>query len=424
MRARNALAMVVALAATLLLAVSGSARAQAASGGALLPAGYLHTRGSQVVGADGLPVRIAAVGWFGQNGLDQNTPVGVDGPYQGIDANVQAMRAAGFNTVTIGWNDASLHDADASAYLAGIDAVVGAARHAGLRVILNHHNDEGQEGNGNCLAQQANGLWYDSGPGTNGTDGCGTAGTVTQATFQSDWERLARHYAGNPTVVGFDLDNEPLAYPGMSTWGDGGTTDIRRMYDAVGSALEAIDPGVLVICEGPQNYNGTFAGPAGVTSPEGDLTAVTAQPVVLTVGGHQVRDQVVYSVHEYPNEISGVAEDSGAAAVARYNGDWGYLVRDSIAPVWVGEAGSSMLNNPDDANWAATLTAYVDGRDGAAGGPVFPGVDQGVSTTWWAWGYLPGEYPDGTLNSDGSLEQAQYAVYSKWEMRPLPGAEG
>ena len=32
--------------------------------------------------------------------------------------------------------------------------------------MLNHHNDEGEEGDGNCLAQQWNGLWYDSGPGT------------------------------------------------------------------------------------------------------------------------------------------------------------------------------------------------------------------------------------------------------------------
>lgn len=334
----------------------------------MLPSGYLSTSGSQIIGSrptpapSGKPVRISAIGWFGQNGLNSNEPVGVTGPLRGIQANVNAMKAAGFNTITIGWNDASLHSGDASAYLEGIDRVVDAAGHVGMKVILNHHVDEGLQGNGNCLAQQANGLWYDSGPGTDGTDGCGNPGTVTQATFLSDWEVFARRYSGNSTVIGFDLDNEPLAYPGMSTWGDGGITDIREMYSEVGSALEELDPGVLIICEGPQNYNGTFAGPEGVTSPEGDLTLAQDQPVTLTVDGHAVTDKVVYSVHEYPSEISGITQDSGPEAIARYNAVWGYLIIGDIAPVWIGEAGSSMQNNPDDTAWANTLTSYLNGQ--------------------------------------------------------------
>lgn len=45
----------------------------------------------------------------------------------------------------------------------------------GLKVILDHHTNEGGEG-----GQQANGLWYDLGPGSNGNDGAGHTGTVTQ----------------------------------------------------------------------------------------------------------------------------------------------------------------------------------------------------------------------------------------------------
>ena len=136
--------------------------------------------------------------------------------------------------------------------------------------------------------------------------------------------------------------------------------------------------------------------------------------VTLTVDGAAVTDKVVYSVHEYPHEISGIDDDSGAAAVTRYTDAWGYLVAGGTAPVWVGESGSSMTTNPDDTDWATTLTGYLNGQDGPAGGPVFSGDQQGVSTTWWAWGYLPGELPDGTLNADGSLNQDQYAVYSQW----------
>jgi len=181
-------------------------------------------------------------------------------------------------------------------------------------------------------AQQKNGLWYDQGGASDGTNGAGVAGTVSDATFQADWTAVAQHYAGNDTVIGFDIRNESLSYPGMSTWGDGSSSDIRAMYQRVGNAIEAADPGVLVIAEGPQNYGGTFAGPPGSIAPEGDLTEVKTAPVTL-----DVPNKVVYSVHEYPGEVSGLTNDAGAASVDRMNTDWGYLVSQNIAPTWIGE---------------------------------------------------------------------------------------
>lgn len=403
------IAYVAALAALCSIATApGSARAQTT--GLPLPAGYLHRAGSAIVDQAGNRVRIAAVALHGLLDLDQNTIVNQDSPLNGLDANFTAIRNAGFNTVTLGWNDASLHDANANNYLAGIDAVVAAANRHSLKVILDHHNDEGKAGTNNCEAQQSNGLWYDSGPGTNGTDGCGNTGTVTQASFLADWQEIATRYAGNTIVIGFDLDNEPLAYSGDSTWGDGGITDIHQMYTTVGNAVESADPGVLVICEGPQNYGGSFAGGQGVTAPEGDLTAVAAHPVVLS-GANGGSTHVIYSVHEYPDEVSGITQDSGTVAINRYNAVWGYLVTQHIAPVWIGEAGSTMSNS-DDTAWADTLTAYVNGQEGADGGPVFTGTEQGISTTWWVWD----TQGLGALNSDGTLNQPRYAVYSQWGM--------
>jgi len=376
---------------------------------ALLGDGYLASLGSQIVDSTGKRVRIAAAALHGNSRLDQNAIVNQDTPLAGLDANIRAIRNAGFNTVTLAWSDASLHDANAASYLAGLDAVVAAAKNNLLKVILNHHNDEGQAGNGNCLAQQGNGLWYDSGPGTDGTDGCGTPGTVTQASFLADWKQLATRYKGNATVIGFDLDNEPLAYPGESTWGDGGVTDIHAMYTDVGNALETIDPGVLIICEGPQNYGGSYAGGAGVTAPEGDLTAVAAHPVVLS-DANAGRARVVYSVHEYPYSVGHIDPDSGPAAVQRYNAVWGYLVTQGIAPVWIGEAGAPM-SSADDTAWATTLTSYVNGQQGASGGPTFAGTEKGVSVTWYVWD----TQGLGALNADGTLNQQRYGVYSQWQ---------
>jgi aryl-phospho-beta-D-glucosidase BglC (GH1 family) len=385
------------------------APAKARAAAALLPSGYLSRAGSTIIDSSGQRVRIDAVALHGMVDVDQTEIVNQDSPLAGLDANMQAIVNAGFNTVTLAWNDASLHDANAASNLAAIDAVVDAAGQYGLKVILNHHNDEGAEGNGNCLAQQGNGLWYDSGPGTDGTDGCGTPGTVTQASFLADWQAIAARYRGNPTVIGFDLDNEPLAYSGESTWGGGGVTDIHAMYATVGNAVETADPGVLVICEGPQNYGGSFDGGSGVTAPEGDLTAVASDPVVLS-GANGGSSHVIYSVHEYPYEVSDITADSGTAAISRYNAVWGYLETQNIAPVWIGEAGSTMSDS-DDTAWADTLTAYVNGQEGADGGPTFHGSEQGISTTWYSWD----TQGLGALNSDGTLNQARYAVYTQWQ---------
>ncbi|MBN8907357.1 MAG: cellulase family glycosylhydrolase, partial [Rhodospirillales bacterium] len=209
----------------------------------LLPTGYLSTQGSQIVDASGNPVRIASIGW--NQGFDN------------IPASVAAMKAAGFNTIRVSWVNASM-----ASDLQRIDQIVAAAKANGLKVVLdNHTNEVGHSAADNYGAQQRNGLWYDVGGASDGTDGGGNRGTVTDAKFLQDWVTVAQRYAGNDTVVGFDLRNEPLAYGGMCTWGDGNiNTDIRLMYERVGNAVQAVNPKALIICEGPQNYNSNFAG--------------------------------------------------------------------------------------------------------------------------------------------------------------------
>jgi endoglucanase len=361
----------------------------AGRGGALLPSGYLSTSGSQIVDPSGNVVRINSIGW------NQN--------FANPQPTVDAMKADGFNTIRISWVDATMQSD-----LQLIDQVVAAARADGMKVILdNHTNETGTPGDG-YGAQQKNGLWYDQGGASDGTNGAGVAGTISDATFQADWTAVAQHYAGNDTVVGFDVRNEPLSYPGMSTWGDGSSTDIRAMYQRVGNAIEAADPGVLVIAEGPQNYGGTFSGPPGSIAPEGDLTGVKNAPVTL-----DAPNKVVYSVHEYPGEVSGLSNDAGAAYVDRMNTDWGYLVSQNIAPVWIGEMGSSM-NSADGQAWADTISSYVNGGQAANGGPSTP-----IGTDWWAWGNLEGQQPDGTLQTDGTPRPEQQAVTDTLLFKPV-----
>jgi endoglucanase len=342
----------------------------------LLPCGMFHTVRSQVIDQQNRPVRLVCAGWFGD--------------LPNYDAQMLAMTVAGFNCVRVSYFNASI-DQD----LGVIDQTVAAAAKVGVRVIINNHANEGQ---GNCVSQQANGLWFDSGPGSNGTDGCGSTGTVTAAKFQSDWVRVAKHYAGNQTVIGFDLWNEPLEIPGDSQWGGGGPTDIRAMYQTVGSAVEAADPGALIICEGPIAWQPLY---------NADLSHVASMPVVLNAP-----DRVVYSVHLYPSDIGAEPFDSGPQYIQLLNQAFGYLITQDIAPVWIGEIGASMTSQDDQA-WAATVAPYINGK--ASGGLIVPAGGQPPGVDWWAWSYDPGGSPVGMLQSDlKTLWPNQAAVFAQF----------
>ncbi len=367
-----------------------------------IPRGYLHTDRSQIVDSQGHPVRLDCVGWSGGNGARA-----IPDDFRQYRQLTRAA-ASGFNCLRLLTNDASFEEGAWG--IAPLDAVVQDAGKVGLKVIIDHHNDEGGHNRRDTWgAQQVNGLWFDSGPGTDGTDGGGNKGTVTAARFQQDWVKLARHFAGNDTVIGFDLDNEPTIggskeHATVINWGGGGPTDIWAMCTNVGNAVEKADPGVLIICEGPQNYSGTFAGGGG-TAPEGDLTMVATKPVVLQTPNH-----VVYSVHIYPREVSGVKVDSGPQVVKDMNHAWGYLVNRNIAPVWIGEMGASM-NSADDTVWANMMIAYVNGKYAAQGGPVVLPGQEGVGTDWWSLLDCPGCEPSGWLKADNKTPKpAQAAV--------------
>ena len=376
----TALAVVAALASLTNFAVSARP--------VLLPAGFLSVRGSQIVGHDGHPVRLASVGLNGMNVVGGR--VQLAGPFPGLDGHVAAMKALGFNCVRVDWIDKSLDDPGAMAQL---DQLVAACAKVGLKVIFDNHNNEATPADWGNAAQQYNGLWFDTGPGTNGTDGTKTVGTVSAAKFLQDWVTFAKHWAENPTVIGFDLRNEPCAHTATpALWGGNGPTDIHAMYQSVGNAILAVNPDALIICESVINYKtGAY---------EGDLSVVRTLPVVLNRPG-----KLVYSVHEYPKEIGEYpGPQFGAGYIARMNKSWGWLLTQNVAPVWIGEMGASMTS-ADSQAWGKTLLDYMNGT--APNGLRFSGKEQPVSGDWWLWGNLNGQNPNGCLGDDGKIRPEQ-----------------
>ena len=308
--------------------------------------------------------------------------------------------------------------------------MVTAANQYGLKIILDHHANEATvnaNGTDNGPAYPCNGLWYDAG-GTNPVAGC-PAGNYTSAQVVANWQTVAQHYAGNSTVIGFDLQNEPhlspsywSVGPGGSTWGNGGATDIRLFYSNAAAAIQVVNPGVLIICEGVGNATSNLFNGQAPVGGGWDLTLAASNPVTS-----QIAHKLVYSEHNYPAAIAGITP-----SIQAMNQTWGFLITQNLYPIFVGEMGGSFDGSNDSSGaslaneqaWASTLVAYLNGEDGAQGGPTFSGNQQGVSTDWWAWGYLRGEVPDGTLTSASqtSLNPSQYAIYSQLQFHPKAGA--
>jgi aryl-phospho-beta-D-glucosidase BglC (GH1 family) len=272
--------------ATLALAVCIlAASPQARAAGSLLPSGYLTTSGNQIVDGGGHPVRLACAGYF-----EVVTTISQD---------LKGMVADGFNCLRFPWYDATLQATD----LPLMEQIVAIAGPLGLKVVLDHHGDETPGPGNNYLPYPCNGLPIDEGPGTDGTDGCGDVGTVTLARYVQDWVTVAKTFAGNATVIGFDLTNEPhldpsywSQNPGGATWGDGSATDLRAMYTQAAAAIQAVDPGALIIAEGVENYTATlFDGGTPLIPGYADLTTAVTEPVTMP---HPA--QLVYSVHDYP----------------------------------------------------------------------------------------------------------------------------
>jgi len=357
---------------------------------ALLPVGYLNARGCQIVASNGVPARIVCVGITGMNVVGGRLEL--EGPFKGISANVAAIKRAGFNAARVDWIDKTLEDKGA---MAELDEFVSACSAQGLKVIFDNHNNEATPADWENAAQQKNGLWFDTGPGTDGTDGTGRRGSVNTEKFKDDWVAFARHWAGNSTVIGFDLRNEPCAHTATpALWGGNGPTDIRTMYESVGNAVLKANPDALIICEAVIDYNkGAY---------EGDLSVARTLPVRLSNPA-----KLVYSVHEYPKEIGGYkGPESGAGYVERMNRTWGWMITENFAPVWIGEMGASM-QSAASREWGKTLLDYMNGK--APGGIVLSAHGPGISGDWWLWSCLDGQNPNGCIDHTGALRPEQAA---------------
>jgi endoglucanase len=317
--------------------------------------GYWHTSGNQIVDASGHAVRIAGVNWYGFETTDQV----VHGLWaQDYHTILKAIKNDGYNTIRLPFSNQMVENPIVPSnisYANGggaintdlkglnsiqvLDKIITAAGAIGLRVMLDNHRSEA----GNSA--EANGLWYTS--------------AYPESAWINDWKTMVSRYSGfrdasgNPTVIAVDLRNEPhLMANGSATgacWtGDSATagclpTNTSQNWpvaaERAGNAVLSVNSSLLIVVEGVDCYGGDCDWWGG------NLEGVSSNPINLSVPG-----RTIYSAHDYgPNLFQQSwfnASTSFASLSAVWNKFWGYISANHVAPVFVGEFGTT--NNTSD----------------------------------------------------------------------------
>lgn len=259
-----------------------------------------------------------------------------------IDDALANIKSMGFNTVRLPFSNECLaatsitgnlnywanraYGLEGKTPLVLMDTVIARAKANGLQIILDRHRPSS--------ADQSP-LWYTS--------------AYPESRWIADWKMLAARYKTDPTVIGADLHNEPA---GAATWGGAAATDWQAAATRGGNAVLASNPNLLIIIEGIENQgNGT------TTWWGGGLADVKNKPVTLATP-----NRVVYSPHDYPASLfaqkwfSDPSYPNNLPAV--WDANWGYIQKQGIAPILLGEFGTA-LQTTSDQQWMAKIVSYL-----------------------------------------------------------------
>ncbi len=325
-----------------------------------LPAeGYYSTSGNQIIDANGDPVRLKSVNWFGMEGY-----LGVpDGLYtRNWQDMMEQMKELGFDSIRLPFSLENIRpgampnnivysinpDLRGLTNLEVMDKVVDYAGQLGMKIILDCHRSS------NGAGPNENGLWYDS--------------NFSEADWINAWTSLAQRYDGNSTVIGMDLQNEPHA----ASWADWSAAAERA-----GNAIHAVNPDLLIIVEGVSQYQGDYYWWGG------QLAGVRDDPVVLNQA-----NKLVYSPHDYPNsvwpqqwfQVNEYPENLPNV----FREAWGFIFEEGIAPIYLGEFGSELIQ-PKDIAWMEKIVQYINGDFNTDGVVDIPETQEGMSFAYWSW---------------------------------------
>jgi endoglucanase len=348
---------------------------------------YLHAQGSQIVDSLGNPVILTGINWFGLE-TESYAPHGLWA--RSLDSILDQIVELGFNTIRLPYSNQLLDPTsqpnginyELNPDLKGLngldilDKIITGAGQRGLKVILDRHRPD---------SHAQSDLWYTS--------------EYDEARWISDWVMLAKRYAASDTVIGVDLHNEPH---GRATWGsDDPATDWRLAAERAGNAILQVNPNLLIIVQGVEQYQGDWYWWGG------NLSGVREQPVRLDAPAQLVYSTHVYGPGVYPQPwFSDPSFPDNMPAI--WDRHWGYLVEGGIAPVIVGEFGGRSVGEDKEGIWQRTLVSYLRQHN--------------FSYTYWTLNPNSGDTGGILLDDWQSVDPEKEALLSGYQF-PLIGIE-
>ena len=365
---------------------------------------WLHVEGNTIVDEQGNKVWLTGANWFGFNATERT--------FHGLwaanlETSIADIAAHGINILRVPistellleWSKDEATVPSINTYvnpeLDGLDSlevfdqVLAISKQYGLKILLDVHSAEA-DNSGHFTA-----LWY--------TD------SITSTDFKEAWEWVAKRYTDDDTLIAFDIENEPHGQPwaasSFAKWDD--STDennFKYACESVSNAILAINPKVLVLCEGIESYPTD-----GITWTSGDeddyysnwwggnLRGVKDYPVDL--GDNQ--DQLVYSPHDYGPLVfqqawfyEGFTRETLYQDVWKDN--WMFIHEEEIAPLLIGEWGGYM-DGGDNETWMIALRDQM--------------IDNGIHHTFWCLNPNSGD-TGGLWNNDWvTWDEDKYALF-------------
>lgn len=332
-----------------------------------------QTVGRSIVDAEGRPVHLKAVNWYGAN-LEAQVAHGLE--HKSLDAIASMIKELGYNSVRLTYSNAMIHDQSpvkpelirANPGLMGMSALeifdktVEALAAHDLAIMLNNHSSSSVW----CCGYDTDGLWYHAGNSSGFKQ--------SEEQWIADWKMLVERYQDIPQVVAADLRNEVRTakwgdsiLPLSPNWGSGDANDWARAAERAGNEVLAVNPNLLIIVEGI-NWTGTLSMFGGYRP---HLMSVLDRPVQLNVPG-----RLVYAAHNYgytgpkhngdsktsPGQIT-YGEMDDATFEKQMDLEWGYVVNRGMfytAPLIVSEFGVSFdTTNERDRQWFRRIVDYM-----------------------------------------------------------------
>lgn len=299
----------------------------------------LRTSGNKILDSSNREIKFSGLNWFGFE-TSSEAPHGLSARnWKSILAQVKAK---GYNVIRLPFSNAMLKpgvkpsginyklnpELEGLTSLQVMDRIIAEAQVRGLKVILDNHRSTPGAG------PESNGLWYTK--------------DYPESQWIADWTQLVTRYKDSTAVIGVDLRNEPHT----ACWGCGDPSrDWRSAAEKAGNAVLSVNPNLLIIVEGVTEYKGQY------TWWGGNLMGAKDYPVHLNLP-----DRLVYSTHEYPETIyqqswfkASNYPDNLPAVWDKY---WGFLVKENIAPVLIGEFGTK-YQTEKDRQWLQAFQSYI-----------------------------------------------------------------